>query len=245
MKLIISSLVLLALSAQAGVHGGNGPEQVGQSVPIALDRAVKLETVLAAQNKCYGDQLKEWVSLREGRQVYTEPNCDSSELYIRDVPATYILKTDYKQEYVGWHNETRNYLSNICRLDENGTNYNIYISDWQRQDVLSIDGAKLHSFNKLRAASVPNAYIYLGLPYYTFKVLYPDAAYDIDGVLNKSEAIAKDIRVSELTNDYRLKNSADGPSGYWVRPQKFKSCLERELFNSMHAPTTQTAQQAQ
>ena len=228
MKLLIILAVasLLATSAWGGVHGGNGPDQEGYSVPLQLDRGIEVKKLEAAQSICTQEALEGFVLLREG-------NLDSRPL-MRCVTGYY---TEYRFDRSD---------SGLKRVHTSCYYPVINISY-----VLNVRGAKdfklflisprnnsSTNFDKiLNKQSEEGAKRYLGLPYFTFQVSYPDAAYDIDGILDKGKAIASNVQIAHIAeNDFRLTNKeTGGPSGYWIRPQEFKSCLERELFNASTA----------
>jgi len=59
---LLTSLLAQPLTALAGgdAVGYNGPDTAGKSVPVQLDRAITLEKVMTASNKCYGVILKDF-----------------------------------------------------------------------------------------------------------------------------------------------------------------------------------------
>ncbi len=222
--ILLAAASLLFQNAWAGVHGGNGPDQEGYSVPLRLERGVEVEALESAQETCTKEVLMEYVSLREGKASAKKIECGSSAYF----------DSDFKLEKTG-----KRALASYCEKEGSKVSYILERGLFRDRIALRIKDDKrstLYFIKQLNKKSTEDRYFYLGLPYFTYNESHPDAVYDIDGVLNKGKAMASNIQISHIAkSDFRLVNNAtEGPSGYWVRPQEFKSCLERELFNNLN-----------
>ena len=252
-KILIMSLLSNFAFAEAGVGGGNGPDQIGISIPNHLDRGIRVSALAEASNQCVSEFVEEFHEL-------------ISDEELGSIDCSYdILEMHFETQIAGLkelHSQCRNISnqdsqSSIVLNNNRRSQHSIIQFNYSYEQAASITGVELALFNYFNREMVvgysshDNYFDLLKeefegqiksiIPGVTYRSVIVDSDYTTVGVYLEDEMVATDIQLTRYESEpFALYAHYDDPSisrRYWatspseitVDHNDFKSCIESKI----------------